>query len=184
VNGPLAKLADVNGVLLAMLQDAVRLHRGEFGVVDMRESFEGTPHGDTETIYLRAPPWPFGNVAQLQDEVRVVNWPVLQLEQRFGDGLQALQHISGLAMARAMLVKLKPGGQVKPHVDEGLYASCTERFHYVVETNTGAVYSVDGVDEHLPVGTLWWFDKTKEHWAFNNGQTDRIHLIFDGWKVP
>jgi len=31
----------------------------------------------------------------------------------------------------------------------------------------------------MQVGELWWFDNNAMHEAYNDGDTDRIHMIFD-----
>lgn len=176
------KMTDVRGPVLAEGLEALRACYSQFGQVDLRESFDGSPHHDTQTIYLRATPWPLGSVSELQQDLRVVNWPTLQLDTRWQTVLMALQEVSGLVMARAMIVRLTPDGAVDEHKDEGLYAESTERFHWVLSTNDRSICTVGGVDYAPQVGELWWFDKSQLHSASNAGSSDRVHLIFDGWR--
>jgi quercetin dioxygenase-like cupin family protein len=81
--------------------------------------------------------------------------------------------------ARAMLVRLPPGGIVTPHIDTGIYAEATTRFHLPLVTNPGAWMIVDGVRYHLPAGAVFCFDKHVEHSAANDGDEPRTHLIVD-----
>lgn len=176
------KMADVRGPALADALEALKGAYHQFGAVALRETFGDTPHHDTQSIYLRSPPWPLASPAEIQEDLRVVNWPVLQLDPRWQQVLMALQEVAGLPMARAMLVRLTPDGMVDEHTDQGLYADATERFHWVLTTNDRALCQV-GSEEYQPkVGELWWFDKTKPHSAINAGTNDRVHLIFDGWR--
>ncbi|MCZ6775263.1 MAG: aspartyl/asparaginyl beta-hydroxylase domain-containing protein [Ignavibacteria bacterium] len=92
---------------------------------------------------------------QAVDEI-VVRWPVDTWHQ-------------------LLLLRLKPGGKLYRHADEGY------GFHIPVETNRRAVcstYENDfAVDQNLQVGKIYRVDRSIEHEAFNNGRTDRTHLI-------
>lgn len=181
------QLAFGGGALLALAQEVLRSHTNQFGLVNIRESHKGSAHKDTQSIFLRSPPWPLGNAREAQEDLRVVNWPALQLDARWDVVLQALQRIVNLPMARALVVNLAPGGTVEMHRDEGIYAQSTERFHYVIETNPEAVSTQLDDEErketiHFPVGTIWWFNKDDDHGFVNTGKTNRVHLIFDAWK--
>lgn len=182
MSSSIVRLGAASGPSQQLLEEAIRLHDDQFGVVDLREKFEGSPHKGTQTIYLRSTPWPLRSKDDVQQSLQIVNWPVLQMETRFQQALPELERIAGLPLARAMVVRLEPGKQVEPHADQGRYAELTERFHYVVTTNDQSVLGVG--DEHVSpkVGEIWWIDKRLEHWAYNNGPTPRIHLIFDGWR--
>lgn len=74
-----------------------------------------------------------------------------------------------------LFLRLKPGGKLYRHADEGF------GFHIPVETNKDAV-SVsyeNGIskEKHLEVGKIYHVDRSLEHESFNNGDTDRTHLI-------
>jgi len=176
------KMADLTGQILALAQTLVKDHISELGRVNVREMHEGSAHAATQAIYLRAPPWPLMSAKEAHQDLRVVNWPLLQLDQRFHGLLVALENVVGLPIARAVIVNLPPGGVVKPHRDEGAYAAATERFHYPIETNPKVISKIADEEVHMPVGTLWWFDKYQVHSAVNGGTADRVHLIFDGWR--
>jgi hypothetical protein len=176
------KMADLSGPLLALAQTLVEDHSSEFGRVNIRETYEGSAHASTQTIYLRAPPWPMTSAREAQEDLRVVNWPLFQLDPRFQGLLAVLENVVGLPMARALIVNLPPGSKIKAHRDEGAYAAATERFHYPIKTNSEAISKISNEEIHMPAGTLWWFDKDHVHSAVNGGTSDRIHLIFDCWR--
>lgn len=177
------KMADLTGQLLALSQTLVHDHSSEFGRVNVREMHEGSAHYATQSIYLRAPPWPLESAKEAHDDLRVINWPLLQLDQRFHGLLVALENVIALPMARALIVNLRPGGKIKEHKDEGAYAAATERFHYPIETNPEAVSKIGTEEVHMPAGTLWWFNKDEPHSAVNGGTSNRVHLIFDCWRT-
>lgn len=158
------------------LARAVRVHAVRFADVVFRQIAPGSPHPDTETIYLRMPP--VISRETVFESVDVVDCPMMQ-EPAFRDAVAAVARLAGGAAARAMIVKLKPGGRIAPHVDEGAYAAATRRFHLPIATNPLAWLESGGERLALPAGTLWWFDKHALHSGGNDGAADRIHLIVD-----
>ncbi len=72
-------------------------------------------------------------------------------------------------------LRLRPEGKLYRHHDDGF------GFHIPVETNKHAVsisYE-NGLrkEQHLEVGKLYHVDRSIEHESFNDGATDRTHLI-------
>jgi hypothetical protein len=173
------RVADLGQVFHARVAAALDRCRHEFGAVAAREQHPGGAHGATESVFLRAPPWPLG--PHSQNDQRVVNWPALQADPSLLGTLSALEQVTGLWMARAMFVRLAPGGVIADHTDEGAYADRTVRFHYPVETGPAALSHIDGETLHMDRGAVWGFEHRRPHRAINGEATPRVHLIFDGW---
>lgn len=143
-----------------------------------RQQFAGTCHTDTETIYYRMP-------------------PILSPETLFND-LDALwryntptwvskivaavaSHQNFKKLGRVMLVKLKPGGKVSPHIDQGLYARTFARYHAVIKADHFASFlRVENVEYCSNEGDVLRLNHRLEHSAENKGANARIHLIIDG----
>ncbi len=70
-----------------------------------------------------------------------------------------------------MFVKITPGGRVHRHSDHGY------KVHTVLLTNPRCVNSHDGMPNYLEQGGVYKMDASLEHESWNNGETDRIHLI-------
>jgi len=74
-----------------------------------------------------------------------------------------------------LFMRLKPGGKLYRHADDGW------GYHIPVESNVGAMSSTfkDSIEvkQHLEVGKIYSVDRSIEHESFNNGDTDRTHLI-------
>lgn len=70
-------------------------------------------------------------------------------------------------------IKLEPGGFVHPHADTG-----RPKIHWVLKTNPDCVSRWGGEDFHLEELGIYIMDPKTEHESFNNGDTERIHLIF------
>jgi quercetin dioxygenase-like cupin family protein len=81
-------------------------------------------------------------------------------------------------LGRIMIVRLKTGGEIAPHIDEGAYARYYARFHLVLESNPACVFKAGGELVHMAPGELWWFNHQVEHSVVNNGP-DRTHIIVD-----
>ena len=145
----------------------------------LRQTAPGTPHRDTESIYLCMPR--VVDAESIFSSMEVVYWtpmphPVLRA---------LVDHVSLLAKAepaRVMLVKLKAGGRITPHIDQGAYAEATDRYHLALTTNPDCVMLIG--DERVAgrPDEIWWFDKHTPHAVINGGATDRVHLIVDCWR--
>jgi Aspartyl/Asparaginyl beta-hydroxylase len=77
-----------------------------------------------------------------------------------------------------MLVRLKAGGAITPHVDEGAYAQHYARFHLPIDSTAACRFFCGDESVHMAPGEFWWFDHQREHSVVNDGP-DRVHLILD-----
>lgn len=80
---------------------------------------------------------------------------------------------------KVMLARLAAGHRIDLHVDRGGSHAYVHKVHVPLETNPGAVLTVDGEDFHLEVGRAFEVNNLASHGAFNAGEADRIHLIFE-----
>lgn len=80
---------------------------------------------------------------------------------------------------KVMLARLEAGYGIDLHVDGGGSHPFTHKVHIALETNPGAVLHVGGVDFHLAAGRAFEVNNLVAHGAFNHGEADRIHLIFE-----
>ena len=80
---------------------------------------------------------------------------------------------------KVMLARLQAGHGIDRHVDSGGSNPYVHKIHVPLETNPGAVLHVDGEDFHLESGHAWEVNNLAPHGAFNGGEADRIHLIFE-----
>jgi len=82
-------------------------------------------------------------------------------------------------LSRAKIVCLPAGGRVYPHVDRGAYYAVRGRYHLVLRSTKGSLLKAGDEEVRMGEGELWWFDNKQLHEAFNDGDQDRIHMIFD-----
>ena len=146
-----------------------------------RQTYPGSAHAATETIYLR---WatdqsPAGGFYCLESEDLLES--LLDLTPEIGPLFQSvLRHIGcgeQPEVGRVILVKLAPHGHIAEHVNEGPYADRYERFH-VCLSGTSSFY-VEGEQQEMKPGELWWFNHKKAHKVHNFSHQPRIHLIID-----
>lgn len=82
-------------------------------------------------------------------------------------------------LGRAKIVCLPAGRRVYPHIDRGEYYAVRNRFHLVLRSTHGSWLKAGDEEVRMREGELWWFDNKQVHEAFNDGDEDRIHMIFD-----
>ena len=82
-------------------------------------------------------------------------------------------------LSRAKIVCLPAGRQVYPHIDRGEYYAVRDRYHLVLKSRLGSWLKAGDEECRMTEGGLWWFDNKQVHEAHNDGDEDRIHMIFD-----
>ncbi len=82
-------------------------------------------------------------------------------------------------LSRAKIVCLPAGRRVYPHIDRGEYYALRNRYHLVLKSAQGSWLKAADEEIRMQEGELWWFDNKAIHEACNDGDQDRIHMIFD-----
>lgn len=159
---------------------ALKRNTKHFSDLTGRQTYAGTAHPDSETIYLRMPPEL--TLSTMFNSLEAVDYPLIKVPE-FADLVYTMTAKVKGRLARVMLVKLKAGGRIHPHIDQGPYAEATDRYHLPIVTNSLAWLRSGGDKRHLGAGEIWWFNKHAMHEGANNGPTDRVHLIVDYFKV-
>jgi hypothetical protein len=82
-------------------------------------------------------------------------------------------------LQRIMIVRLKPNGQVYPHIDAGSYYAARDRFHLVLISPCGSCFKSGPESVIFQEGDLWWFNNKVIHSSRNDSDVWRVHVIFD-----
>jgi len=169
----------LTGLDVQPMLDLLKKNKDMWNDITIRQDYPGSAHADTECIFIRGP-LKF-TAKDYFDDCSAAPYPAASVfQEAFRPLMEPLTEAIGLTqLGRVLIVKLKPGGHVKAHVDEGKYADMYSRFHIVLATNDKCTNTTGGEVSHWPVGTAWWFDHKQEHTADNGGQTNRIHIIVD-----
>ena len=80
---------------------------------------------------------------------------------------------------RVMLARMAPGGEIKPHRDANAAAKWPHKIHVPLLTNAQVTFFIEGTGYHLPEGEAAEVNNMGVHAVKNDGDTDRIHLIFE-----
>lgn len=97
----------------------------------------------------------------------------------------SLDHPLLKGAARAFFIRMKPGTRVHRHRDPSEVTEFFDTDHIVLTTNNEAFICWEdeiGQDRrvHLELGRRYRIvDRGVMHWAENNGETDRIHLLIE-----
>ena len=87
------------------------------------------------------------------------------------------------AFPRVMLARMPPGGTIKPHRDANAAAKWPHKIHVPLMTNEQVTFYVDGVGYHFKEGEAVEVSNMALHAVENNGDRDRIHLIFEYYDL-
>ena len=87
------------------------------------------------------------------------------------------------AFPRVMLARMAPGGVIKPHRDANPAAKWPHKIHVPILTNDKVLFFVDGVGYRFDEGEAVEVNNMGVHAVVNEGDADRIHLIFEYYDL-
>jgi len=154
-----------------------------WGEITARQDTPGSAHKYTEAIFLR---WcETKTVAAAFTEIPAVDYKAYSKLPEARELVEFVESLVGSKeLGRVLVVKLKSGGEIFPHPDEGQYADHYERFHVSLKSDQGNLFfsgepgkAFEAV--HMEPGEIWWFNHKRVHWVVNSSVNPRIHLIID-----
>jgi hypothetical protein len=80
---------------------------------------------------------------------------------------------------RGEVVNLSPRRSLTPHIDVYWFHRESRRIHIPIITNDQCFLTFEDRHYHLAVGSIYEINNRIVHSAFNNGLTDRVHVILD-----
>ena len=83
---------------------------------------------------------------------------------------------------RVMLARLPAGGEVSGHSD-GEASHYIHKIHVPLVTNPETIFRVGQQHMHMPVGEIIEVNNKRNHAVRNDGDCDRIHLIFECYNM-
>ena len=94
-----------------------------------------------------------------------------------------LEKLTSGKYAKSLLAKLPAGKRIAPHYDQGgplsTYMMVIRRFHVVITTNDKVLFRIGNTTKHMNSGECWEVNQNMIHEVWNDGESDRIHLIID-----
>lgn len=83
---------------------------------------------------------------------------------------------------RVMLARLKAGGKIHPHSDQTA-SHYIHKIHVPLETSPGTMFHVGDQVRNIKVGEVVEVNNKRVHAVDNDGDIDRIHLIFECYNM-
>lgn len=90
---------------------------------------------------------------------------------------------SSAEFPRVMLAKLPAKQVIKAHIDASPAAQYPHKIHVPITTNDQTYFCFEKSKKQMKVGEAYEVNNNIKHWAENNGNSDRIHLIFELFGV-
>lgn len=183
------KLAD--GVNVKPLVNALYRKPDLWKADDFLRKYPQGPFGDTDTVYLR-----FQDHVQVQSaeeeelykqnklaghDLHECPWrpEVDQLPETRALIMALMTATGATRLGRCMINRLVPGGKIFRHADSPWHASYWDRYHIVLQSEPGNVFTCGDEQVWMRPGEIWWFQNAIEHEVVNNSADDRIHLVVD-----
>lgn len=156
---------------IAATPDAWDLSTGRQDKIDVQREAMAIPiRGLRKSMIAGRPRW---DVQESRWTTASINFPLVR------DFLNDAAATQGARLGRAKIVSLPAGRRVYPHIDRGEYYRFHDRYHLVLKSSLGSWLKSGDEEVRMREGELWWFDNGQVHEAMNDGDEDRIHIIFD-----
>jgi hypothetical protein len=140
--------------------------------------------GDWSVIPLRGPAGETHPLRMINADPTArsfVDTPVLEACAYFRDVLARFECPLGLVR----LMRLTPGSRIHEHTDVDLsFEEGKVRIHIPVATNEGVEFYLNKSRVVLEAGSAWYLRLSDPHSVFNNGATDRVHMVIDAHVSP
>lgn len=150
-------------------------------------------HRVVDDIVLRYNPFNEGEdfVERICSEIHCEDYPAwakLLTAHPFVYGL--MTQVQGTQLGRVMVTRVPPGVCIPLHTDLIDIASerfpnkvppaiYYDRYHVVLQSAPGVVFTCGGESVYMAPGEVWWFDNCLDHEVVNGSEVERIHLIID-----
>lgn len=170
----LADGIDFRGVL-----HALALNDGLWNANTLRTTHPQSPHTEVDDIWLM-----FNEVrespADTIDDVQTYPYPAWQaLHPLRPFVLDLMRRVDGVQLGRVIVSRLRPGGRIAPHVDEGTPATFYRRYQIALQSLPGCVFHCGDETVNMQSGEVWWINNRVEHEVINNSADDRLACIVD-----
>ena len=134
---------------------------------------------NTDRIQLRANRQiPGRHYHNIHETVDLPAWRYPQSHQRDRFVLGFLREVGG-DLGHVRVTSLNPGAEIPEHIDVGEYCAIRNRYHLVINSGQGTLFTSGDETVTMHENELWWFDNKKVHSVRNLGASPRTHLVFD-----
>lgn len=149
----------------------------KFGEDQVRQ-YPGSAHIEITDILLRGPD--VADLITMHQDIECGDYPNMKLFPEISQYVDKVREkVDAVKVGRVIITRLKSGGRIKEHTDEGPVPEFYQRYHYVIQGGEANLFYIDGDRQVMQTGELWHVNVRKPHHVVNAGGKDRIHLIMD-----
>jgi hypothetical protein len=170
-----------SGMNVGTLLFQMALHQELWNQNLERIDFKGSPHRETQDIWLR-----------YHDKERAVKgekgWHDEQYPIWYPGAyalpavkpmlLNLMASVGGESLHGALIYKIPPGKKIYPHTDPGWHVNYTDKFNIYLQSDPKTVFNYPRHGEQMRTNTgdVYWFRNDVEHEVINEGDSDHIVL--------
>jgi hypothetical protein len=134
-------------------------------------------HANTSRIQMRTNlHTPGKSYHDIQETIDLLAWHKLNSTREF---VQAILSEIGGDLGHVRVTNLSAEATIPPHIDIGEYCAVRDRYHLVINSENGTLFSSGDETVVMNENELWWFDNKQVHSVRNLSMTARTHLVFD-----
>lgn len=166
------------GLDVVPLLNALAVQPDLWNANTLRTTFPGSPHAETDDIWLFFNDIPEdGNV---MDDIPVRPYPAWSaLPQARNLVFDLMHRVGGVQLGRVLITRLPPGKTIPEHADAGAPAEYFERYQIALQSFPGCTFHIGREVVTFSPGEAWWIDNSEPHSVVNNSADDRIAMVVD-----
>ena len=141
--------------------------------------YEG-PHGDVSDIWVRYRDFAefSGDLAAFNEAHASVWYPSVEKIPAAWSLARKVQRFTGCqTLGGVLITRVRPGGQVKPHIDGGWHAGHYRKVAVQVKGDQQQAFHFDDCELRANDGYVYEFRNDVTHWVTNDSERERITLI-------
>lgn len=141
-----------------------------------RTEVYGTPH-DVSDIWVR-----YNDLKNLgpafNDEHESVWYPCIdRLNYLLPLIHRVYEFVDGVKLGGVLITRIRPGKEVRPHVDTGWHAGHYDKFAVQLQGHKDQCFRFEDSELRPESGDVYTFDNSRLHWVTNQSPVDRMTLI-------
>ena len=132
-------------------------------------------HSEMSDIWIRYQELTEDNLANMNEEHDSVWLEHLMFIKKLCFEVMTL--VEGERLGGVLITKLKAGGRILPHIDQGWHAGYYSKCYIPIKNKAGAIFKFGDNIIEPDEGDVWMFDNSVEHEVINDSEEDRIAMI-------
>ena len=146
----------------------------EMSINNDRHNFRS--HSKTKTHLIYAFPLEWDGVSELDAELFTDDKAIIDAVEPL---VRMLEERYNGKRGRVLIINLPSGKDIPEHTDSGPYLQIVHRTHIPIITNDQVVFGVGETEMNMKEGNCYEINNHKIHYVYNNGESDRYHLLID-----